>query len=104
MHLSQHGAAYCHCQTACGAAAHAGSTQTGLSKCRRHTAGASTHRSQDAEASRDAPGQKPSAMTGPSCAASTSSRRPVLRDQTKIWNESLLPAHTTWWGVQGGRK
>lgn len=34
-------------------------------------------------------------MTGPSCAASTSSRRPVLRDHTKIWNESLLPAHTT---------
>lgn len=63
------------------------------------------HLSQEAEASNDAPGQKLSATTGPSCAASTSSRRPVLRDHTKIWNESLLPAHTIWreqWG--GGRR
>ena len=51
--------------------------------------------SQEPEASSGCVGEKASATTGPSCAASTSSIRAVRTAHTNTWNVSSEPAHTT---------
>lgn len=51
--------------------------------------------SQEAEASRDCVGLKASPATGPSCPASTSSKRPVRTLHTYTWKVSSEPAHIT---------